>query len=574
MVAKRKMGESMKIESKDTDIESLLDGSYFHIPRFQRPYSWDDDNINDFWNDLIANKGEDYFIGSMVVYKRAKQSFGVVDGQQRLTTTTILLCVLRDAFHDIGHADSAEGLHQLIERKDRDNKNEFVLKTETSFPYFQEHIQKFGEPEVDTKLLAEEQNLQRAHKLFRKLVSDSVDSVDKDTTIPDNIKAKAKFEKLTSIRDTVLNLNLIFVVLDSEDDAYLIFETLNTRGKDLSVSDLVKNHFTKHLKAKGSVDIAKIKWEAVMETIHNSSADLSTDMFIYHYWASRYEAVPLKKLFPVIKKRITKDTSKEHLESLVSDSKLYRAIHEPAYEWTKNETDAARSLSALQLFKVSQPTPAVLSLTRAYKNEKIKFGKFRDALAAIEKFHFLFTAVTSSRSSGGISAMYSAFARKLFEANSSQEAGDEIQELINKLRAKRPSVDEFVVAFREVSYTNTNSKQKNLIRYILRAVSEFHKYKYPCASDELTIEHLHPQSIHEGGWDEWNVGQIGNLIFLDQKFNEKLKTHKIDDKLSKLKDNGYDIPEELVGVIKWTPKQALERTDAIAKIAYNEVWRF
>ncbi|MFP3851256.1 DUF262 domain-containing protein [Pseudomonas sp. W5-01] len=564
----------MKIESKDTDIESLLDGSYFHIPRFQRPYSWDDENINDFWNDLVANKGEDYFIGSMVVYKRSKQSFGVVDGQQRLTTTTILLCVLRDAFHELGHVDSAEGLHQLIERKDRDNKNEFVLKTETSFPYFQEHIQKFGEPEINEKLLAEELNLRRAHLLFKRLVGDSISAVDKDATIPEEAKAKNKFEKLTGIRDTILNLNLIFVVLDNEDDAYLIFETLNTRGKDLSVSDLVKNHFAKNLKAKGTVDAAKIKWGNIMETIHNSAADLSTDMFIYHYWASRYEAVPLKKLFPVIKKKIVKDVSKDYLDSLVSDAKLYRSIHEPSYEWTKNEVQASRSLAALQLFKVSQPTPAVLSLTRAYRDGKIKFGKYRDAISAIEKFHFVFTAVTSSRSSGGISAMYSAFARKLFEAETSQEAGDEINEFISKLRAKRPSIDEFTVAFKDISYTNANSKQKNFVRYILRAVSEFYNYKYPCDMDDLTIEHLHPQSVTANGWNDWNVGQIGNLIFLDQKFNEKLKTHKIEDKLARLKENNYVIPTELVGITTWTPKQALARTELIAKAAYEEVWRF
>ncbi|MBV4469382.1 DUF262 domain-containing protein [Pseudomonas siliginis] len=564
----------MKIESKDTDIESLLDGSYFHIPRFQRPYSWDDENINDFWNDLIANKGDDYFIGSMVVYKRSKQSFGVVDGQQRLTTTTILLCVLRDAFHDLGYVDSAEGLHQLIERKDRDNRSEFVLKTETSFPYFQEHIQKFGEPEIHEKLLAEEVNLRRAHLLFKKLVSDSISAVDKDATILEEFKIREKFEKLTGIRDTILNLNLIFVVLDNEDDAYLIFETLNTRGKDLSVSDLVKNHFAKNLKAKSTVDTAKIKWSSIMETIHNSAADLSTDMFIYHYWASRYEAVPLKKLFPVIKKKVTKEVSREYLDSLVSDAKIYRSIHEPSYEWTKNEIDASRSLGGLQLFKVSQPTPAVLSLTRAYKDSKIKYGKYRDALSAIEKFHFVFTAITSSRSSGGISAMYSAFARKLFESETSQEAADEISEFIDKLRAKRPSIDEFVVAFREISYTNANSKQKNLVRYILRAISEFYSYKYPCDMDELTIEHLHPQSMVGGGWDEWNVGQIGNLIFLDQKFNEKLKTNKIEDKLSKLSANGYVIPTELIGLVTWTPEQALARTDLLAKAAYEKVWRF
>lgn len=564
----------MKIESKDTDIESLLDGSYFHIPRFQRPYSWDDENINDFWNDLVTNKGEDYFIGSMVVYKRSKQSFGVVDGQQRLTTTTILLCVLRDAFHSLGHIDSAEGLHQLIERKDRDNKNEYVLKTETSFPYFQENIQKYGEPELEIKLLAEEQNLKRAHYVFKGLVKDAIDSVDVDPTVVEDDKLKAKVEKLIAIRDTVLNLNLIFVVLDSEDDAYLIFETLNTRGKDLAVSDLVKNHFTKHLKAKGNVDTAKLKWGQILETIHNSLADLSTDMFIYHYWASRHEAVPLKKLFPVIKKKITKERAKEYLDSLVSDAKLYRSIHEPNYEWTKNEIDASRSLAALQLFKVSQPTPAVLSLARAYKDGVIKFGKLRDALSAIEKFHFLFTAITSSRSSGGISAMYSSFARKLFECECSQTASDEIAALIEKLRSRKPSIDEFKVAFRELSFTNSNSKQKNLVRYVLRGVSEYCSYKYPVDFDELTIEHLHPQSAMNEGWDERSVGRIGNLMLLDQKVNGKLDTKPIVEKIKFLEQSGYTVPAELIGLKAWGPDEALVRTDIIAEMVYKNIWRF
>lgn len=563
----------MKIESKDTDVESLLDGSFFHIPRFQRPYSWDDENINDFWEDLINNKGDDYFIGSMVVYKKAKQFFGVVDGQQRLTTITILLCVLRDALSELDQEDMAKGLHQLIERKDRDNKNEFVLKTETSFPYFQEHIQNFGKPDLDVKILAEEQNLKRAHNIFKHLVNQTLDAVNQDATIPEAEKKKEKVSKLKEVRDTVLNLNIIFVVLDNEDDAYLIFETLNTRGKDLALSDLVKNHFTKHLKAKGPVDNAKLKWEQILETIHNSSADLSTDMFIYHFWASRYDAVPLKKIFPVLKKKISKDNAKDSLDNLVSDVKLYRSIYEPSYGWEKNEIEASRSLAAMQLFKVSQQTPATLSLVRAYKNGVIKYSKLRDALSAIEKFHFLFTAITSSRSSGGISAMYSSFARKLFEAKNSQEAATEISNLVEKLRTRRPTWDEFKVAFRAVAYTNTNSKQRNFVRYILRKISEHNAYKYTGSYEELTIEHIQPQSLFDDGdWDEWSVGQIGNLMFLDEKVNGKLGVKAPKDKIAYLLEQGYMVPDELKGIEEWTYEMSLERTDKLAELSYKTIW--
>lgn len=149
----------MKIESSDQTIADLLNAGYFVIPRLQRPYSWDQENISEFWDDVVRNQPTDYFIGSMVVYRIGDRRFGVVDGQQRLTTITILLCVLRDNLDSEGHKPLAEGLHQLIERKNIDNEMEFVLQTQSSYPYFQDHIQKHGEPELEAQIHREEMNL-------------------------------------------------------------------------------------------------------------------------------------------------------------------------------------------------------------------------------------------------------------------------------------------------------------------------------------------------------------------------------------------------------------------------------
>ena len=84
----------MKIESTDKEIRTILQSGYYRIPRFQRPYSWEKDHIQDFWNDIVIDSEDDYFIGSMVVYKQEKGYFGIVDGQQRLTTITIFLLSL------------------------------------------------------------------------------------------------------------------------------------------------------------------------------------------------------------------------------------------------------------------------------------------------------------------------------------------------------------------------------------------------------------------------------------------------------------------------------------------------
>ena len=100
----------MKIQSIDKNIKEVLESGFYRIPRFQRPYSWDPENIEDFWNDVIINADSDYFIGSMVVFKPpTSDTASVVDGQQRLTTITMMLAALRNAFKGAGFTDLYSG---------------------------------------------------------------------------------------------------------------------------------------------------------------------------------------------------------------------------------------------------------------------------------------------------------------------------------------------------------------------------------------------------------------------------------------------------------------------------------
>lgn len=138
----------MKIESQDRRIDELLKGNTFVIPRFQRPYSWEAEQVNQLWHDVIDNISESYFIGSMVVYKVDRSAVAVVDGQQRLTTITILLCAIREGFKALNRSDLADGLQAYIEQRNRENKSEFVLQTESSFPYLQEEVLKNGPSEA------------------------------------------------------------------------------------------------------------------------------------------------------------------------------------------------------------------------------------------------------------------------------------------------------------------------------------------------------------------------------------------------------------------------------------------
>jgi hypothetical protein len=135
-------------------------------------------------------------------------------------------------------------------------------------------------------------------------------------------------------------------------------------------------------------------------------------------------------------------------------------------------------------------------------------------------------------------------------------------------------LEEFKVAFKEVVYTNSNSKQKNLVRYILEKFSLYYSYKYPVDFDELTIEHLSPQkNIDQDGWTESSVGCLGNLIFLDQKVNGEIDTKGFLEKKSILTEKGYSLPEFISNANEWNPECVYKHAEEMAEIAYSEIWR-
>ena len=86
--------EAMKLDSADRTLRQVLNTYFFFIPRFQRPYSWELENVEELWEDAIQESADDYFIGSMVVYPHRDDTVAVIDGQQRLTTLMMLLCAI------------------------------------------------------------------------------------------------------------------------------------------------------------------------------------------------------------------------------------------------------------------------------------------------------------------------------------------------------------------------------------------------------------------------------------------------------------------------------------------------
>ena len=568
----------MEIKTKDLTIKNLLEQGFYKIPRFQRPYSWDRENVDEFWNDVVVSDDSDYFIGSFVLYrdKSDPDLYFIVDGQQRLTTITVLLAAVRDALHELGQTPLASGVQKLIEREDINSLLRFVLDSETPYPFLQEQIQKYGAKEKPGLLGVEERALIAAYVFLSTQVSKAIEAVDTDTMLAEKKKPGKMKKKLLSIRDRILSLQLILVELSNDDDAYLIFETLNTRGKDLTVSDLIKNHLARLLKPthKG-VDIAKDKYNSILDLFDKSVSDINVNRFLHHFWLSRNVYTTEKKLFKEVKRTVNKSTAMQFLDDLVDDSRLYRMILDPDWhKWKKDEREIADAIRAMNSFRVAQPLPMLLAIMRAYFGRKLTQKLTKKVLRAMENFHVQFTALTSQRTGGGTARMYAAPARLLLEADSKDHRSKVINEFISKLRDRVPSYEEFEVAFKEIWFTNESTKQRHVVRYLLQRIDKYSRKGNLPDYDHMTIEHLAPQSpSSESSELENKIGLMGNLLLVSGKLNNELSNKSFSKKKAILIES--DMPQDpiLIKATKWDDDAVDNRTKSMANMCYYEVFK-
>ncbi|EQC44454.1 DUF262 domain-containing protein [Bacteriovorax sp. DB6_IX] len=348
----------------------------FVIPRFQREYSWGKEQLSELWIDLISsinysNKEllpTSYFIGSLVLIgDENTEELKIVDGQQRLTTITILMSALVETFKVNDWQDEADGLYEFIQGKTVANKPFFKLENEISRPFFQTNIQNIDKasevPEGD-----EEKTLKYAYDFYLKELS--YDSL-KKTFEKRGVKDIEYKELVEVIRDQLLELNVIFVTVPTEDQAYDVYETLNARGMGLSVIDLIKNDLFRDLKTEHPDDFAKTSWAKIREEIQSRDAAVSMDRFFRHFWLSKYECRTESKIYKSFKTKMKQGeiNSETFMKSLEVEAKNYSELVSPTLEDWKavNGKEVFYSLRALRLFKIQQTRCLLLSLVSCFK---------------------------------------------------------------------------------------------------------------------------------------------------------------------------------------------------------------
>ncbi|MBU0588778.1 MAG: DUF262 domain-containing HNH endonuclease family protein [Gammaproteobacteria bacterium] len=559
----------MKIQCQDHSIEFILQSHYFEIPRFQRPYSWERENWEEFWNDVFLTKQKDYFIGSVVTFAKGPYK-AIVDGQQRLTTITLLLAVIRDNYRKFGFSDRASGAQNFIERNNKNNEATFVLKTETSYPYFQTAIQSIQPQQLKIQLGEEETLLHAAFQFFNGKVDEETDSIKTGGAPSETTKKNRIRNRLDELRDALLSLKLIYVELDNEDDAYQVFETLNTRGKDLATTDLLKNHLARILREKNSLnDDVKVRWSLMSDNIKSISADgIDLDGFLYHYWLASNPFTQKRDIFKAVKESVkSKTTAKKLLDDLLVFSEVYRDLYEPGLrKWRTDELEVKSALEAINRFRVKHPLPLMMTALRKYESKSLSKGELLRILQVIEIFTFVNTNLMNARSSGGVAQMYAFHAKTLSSAIEPTRRQKAINDFVTKLSLKLPTEAVFLEKFRALRYSDKFSTQKREVQYV---VTKLFTWMFPAVAinpNEMSIEHIEPQSSTV--IPDVDVASIGNLWFLKTAFNNQLANSPATNKLTKYKAGQLPCDNTLANATIWTKTEIENRTTELG----HEFW--
>lgn len=558
------------------------------VPRFQREYSWGEDEVTELWRDLVSNistkdgnlVNQEYFIGSLVLVGEDKSTeFKIVDGQQRLTTIMMLLSALVDAFSEIKREDLAKGLYAFIEGRDVSNKQFFKLENENPKPFLQNSIQNFQKVAANPGS-EEETNLLNTFVFLSKKLQKN--SLTKEFTIFwQSSKAEEETKLcaiLEAIRDQVLTfLKTIYITVGNEDEAYTIFETLNARGMNLSPVDLMKNEIFKVMADEHPVDAAKFKWKSLYSTLASREERIDIDIYVRHFWLSKYEFTTEDKIYKSFKRKTNSDKTliKAFLDDLVMEANYYKKVTMPLpIDWRQQEEKSVYdSLLALNLFKVTQVRTFLLAILAQREKKLLDLTDLKQCSSALESFHFLFSAITSSRASG-LESKYSKYARSLRLCNDTKSSRDVLQELKEDIKQKVPALETVRAGFKGLTYTNDETRHKKLIQYIFRRWELFLNKTHELEPAQITIEHIAPQSEKKLAHC---VGSIGNLLPLGGQINNLADTKDFKAKIELYKQSKLSIVAEFVkqyeGRNDWTEKEINDRTIEIADLAFTQIWK-
>lgn len=501
----------------------LANGLSYRVPPFQRDYSWTEEEWDDLWQDIVglfeADAEPAHYMGYLVLQSSDSKRFEIIDGQQRLTTISLMILA------GLGH------LQDLVdEKQDADNNTKRKEQLQGSYIGYidpvslvprsklelNRHNNRFYQTYLVTLeklpqrgLNASEHQLRKAFIWFKERLGSRFGA----TT--------SSGMDLTAFLDVLVD-KLFFTVITVTDElnAFKVFETLNARGVRLSATDLLKNYLFSVISSQETHEMELKAIEDRWERIVGLLGSESFPEFLRVFWNSRHKLVRKSDLFKTIRRRITtRDAAFELLRELDHAAASYAALRDPHDpSWNKDEKQA---LEQLRMFNVRQPLDMLMaSYAKFYETERAAFTRIISTVAVVSfRYNVICNLQTHEQE-----RLYNDIAWKVSDGKYATPSG-----VIVALRAVYPDDSQFKSAFSEKELRTTNSRNKKVVRYILFEIERQRSGQdFAFESDTYSLEHILPEYPSE----EWSyiedskqdrfIYRLGNMTPLETNRNRDL----------------------------------------------------
>ena len=550
------------LKASEMQISKIFSQNYtFYIPTYQRPYSWTENEAGTLLDDLIdawKNQAEtgDYFLGSIVfVQQEGCTESEVIDGQQRLTTLTILMSVLFDLFRDdIGARESIKSY--IWEKGDTfqhiDPKARLRLR-EKDNDFFEEFIlgNKYQELEnkADNMLKTDAQRLLKANTrmIYARIHQE----------FSDKTKAHSFVEYIVN------NCFVVAVQTTSEKSAFRVFSILNNRGLSLMPSDIIKAEVIGNIESTKQNEYTQ-KWEGFEELLGRDrfNALLSHIRMIYAKCKAQKTILEEFEFFVLKENKDSKRFIDKVMDPMVT---VYDAISRAAYSASENVDDINQVLKWLNHIDDSDWVPPTIAMFVKYGNDSKAILQYIQRLDRLASYLYL-----SSKTSNNRIERYAKILGLI--------KNEKYETIIDSMELSDLEQDEFIRVLDGEIYNMPARKRTYALERLNSFVSDA-AVSYDSAV--FTIEHVLPQNVPAGSkwakdWKdperrEYWVHRIGNLVPLTRKKNSEAQNYDFDIKKQKYftgvrGTSSYALTTQVLAYETWTEEDVQERQNSLMNV--------
>lgn len=539
-----------------TSILNLVGGldKVFIIPPFQRNYDWSYEQCDELFDDIVKayKTNTAHYLGNIVYYmgKKSGASFNeliLVDGQQRITTILLLLCAIRD----YSKQESLK-INSRYLKNDTDIEKFRIRLKQTSYDYasFAAVIDGRNLQEVDRK-----SNVIQNYKRFIELIKNS------------DIEPK-------DIYDTIQKLEVVDVNLEISDDlekVQTVFEKINSTGRKLQPSDLIRNYLLLATTSAEQEDLYNNYWTKLEQQLGNDNISKFAKFYLI---TKLYEDVQNDNIYKSFKEYFDKNNS-PHIE-ILNDMLKYSEF----YSWiiTENCPDEKLNITIeiLNLIKTDDLYPLYFILFEKLYNNNI--DELRKIMNLISDFMLRYRIVSPSGGGGALRSSIYGLVEKIVGDIVKPSYDSILFELSNSPTpaSRFPSNEEFKNQLK-------NSVNTVYARALLYKMELIEKSNIPVKLNKITIEHLMTQTrtkwwIDYLGGDEeteriYNsyLNCIGNLALISGSYNSKNSNRPWNEKIENLKDVQFIITSSTASNSTWKEQDIINRNEDISERACNEI---